>query len=134
MANYWHPTREYEALRSAVTENVQCGNSAIVTAPFIRELNDDAWVSRMRALYESLNTKVAVVWVYCDVDTMLTYVRHRGAARDASKLDDWQGYVASIDADFRPPIDHFLIDNSASGRPLQEQAQALISSVLGEVK
>ena len=32
--------REYEALISAMTENVQCGTSAIVTAPFIRELRD----------------------------------------------------------------------------------------------
>src|SRR3954452_14785198 len=32
--------REYEALAATTTENVACGNSAIVTAPFIREFND----------------------------------------------------------------------------------------------
>ncbi|MCP2268167.1 regulatory protein, gntR family [Actinokineospora diospyrosa] len=126
--------REYEALRSAVTENVQCGNSAIVTAPFIRELKDDAWVNRMRTLYDSLGAKVTVVWVYCDIDTMHTYIRHRSAARDASKLDNWPEYAASIDVDFRPNIAHFLVDNSASGNPLREQASTLVSYVLGEAK
>jgi len=126
--------REYEALRSVVTENVQCGNSVIATAPFIRELNDNAWISRMQALYQSLNAKVTVVWVYCDLESMLTYVRHRGAARDASKLDDWAKYVATIDVAFRPSIEHFVVDNSASGKPLQEQAGALISLMLGEAK
>src|SRR5262249_62290760 len=29
--------REYEALMAAAHENVECGNSAIVTAPFLRE-------------------------------------------------------------------------------------------------
>lgn len=123
--------REYEALTAATVENIECGNSAIVTAPFIREFGDEAWIKRTQALYASMNATTTLVWVYCDVDTMRTYLRHRGAARDATKLADWPAYVAKIDVDFRPPVPHILIDNSASSDPLPHQAKKLMSTILG---
>lgn len=123
--------REYEALISAMTENVQCGNSAIVTAPFIREFKDAAWLSRISATCESMNATVSVVWVYCDAETMHTYIRHRGAARDASKLENWDSYLAGIDVDFQPPVPHVVVDNRAAGVPLQAQARDLVASVVG---
>ncbi|WP_018683682.1 GntR family transcriptional regulator [Actinokineospora enzanensis] len=122
--------REYEALHNAVTENVQCGNNAIVTAPFIKELRDESWIARTRATFAALNADLTFVWVHCDLATMLTYVRHRGAARDASKLDNWSTYAESVDVDFRPSVDHTVIDNSASGEPLQAQAHNLVATLL----
>ena len=122
--------REYEALLAAGTENVECGNSVILTAPFIREFRDPAWLSRTQASFEAMNATVTVVWVYCDADTMHTYIRHRGAARDSVKLADWPGYLAGIDVDFRPPVDHQRIDNSASSVPLQDQAKNLLHAVM----
>lgn len=123
--------REYEALTASTTENVDCGNSAIVTAPFLLEFSDPAWITRTEAGYTALNATTTLVWVCCDVDTMHTYIRHRGAARDAAKLADWPAYLATIDVDFRPPAPHVLIDNSASSAPLQTQAKELLTTMLG---
>jgi DNA-binding transcriptional regulator YhcF (GntR family) len=123
--------REYEALTSAMVENVQCGASAIVTAPFIRELRDTAWIERFKALCQSMNAVLTIVWVYCDATTMHTYIRHRGAARDADKLRDWNGYLGTIDLDFRPPVPHIVVDNSDAGVPLQTQARELLTSAIG---
>lgn len=123
--------REYEALIAAADENVACGVSAIVTAPFIREFNDTAWISRVRAAFTDLGASITLSWVHCDVETMHTYIRHRGAARDAAKLDDWPSYLSGIDVAFRPPVPHFLVDNSASSTPLQDQARELLKDVLG---
>jgi hypothetical protein len=124
--------RECEALQDAASKNVQCGNSVIVTAPFIREFRDPAWMARSRAFYETAKAITTVVWVYCDADTMLTYVRRRGAARDAFKLSDWPGYLGTIDLDFRPAGAHLVVDNCASSRPLQEQAQELVKGILAD--
>ncbi|RZQ64212.1 GntR family transcriptional regulator [Amycolatopsis suaedae] len=124
--------REYEALESAMKENIQCGNSVIVTAPFIREFADGAWVNRIQADCQSVGTEAVFVWVYCDPATMHTYVRHRGAARDSVKLANWDEYIAGIDLDLRPPVDHAVIDNSATSKPLQEQAQQLVASLAAE--
>lgn len=121
--------REYEALISAMTENVQCGNSAIVTAPFLVEFADNAWLNRIQASCEDMNASLTFVWVYCDPNTTHTYLRHRGAARDTAKLSDWQSYLASIDLDFRPPVPHTVIDNSATSDPLKVQATKLLEKM-----
>ncbi|RZU52524.1 regulatory GntR family protein [Krasilnikovia cinnamomea] len=121
---------EYEALIAATHENLECGNSAIVTAPFIREFGDAAWISRTIAQFSASHASTTLVWMYCDEPTMRSYIRKRGAARDAAKLADWSGYISSVGLDFRPVAPFHLVDNSASSAPLQEQAQDLLKSVL----
>ena len=120
---------EYEALIASVTENVQCGNSCIVTAPFTREFRDKAWSDRLIASLSTLGAEVHFIWVRCDTDTMRTYLRHRGAARDTWKLSHWDEYLAKIDLDFKPVVDHLVVDNSAESRPLQQQATELVTKV-----
>jgi DNA-binding transcriptional regulator YhcF (GntR family) len=122
--------REYEGLIASVNENIASGNSIIAVAPFIREFTDAAWISRTQATYASAGALVTFVWVYCDVGTMHTYLRHRGAARDTAKLADWPGYLASIDIDMRPKVPHIVIDNSASSMPLQDQAKTLLQAII----
>jgi DNA-binding transcriptional regulator YhcF (GntR family)/predicted kinase len=117
---------EYEALLAAMTENVSCGSSAIVTAPFIRELSDRAWCERLAASVASMKAELHVIWLRCDESTMKSYIKQRGAARDSSKLANWDSYIASIDLDFTPAITHTIIENSADSRPLQEQADELL--------
>lgn len=125
---------EYDALIATLVENVQCGNSAVVTAPFIHELDDPAWCDRLAANLGSLGAELHVVWVKCDADSMRTYLRHRGAARDASKLADWTRYLSTIDLDFRPAIPHHVVDNSADSSPLQQQAAELVDKVEGRTR
>lgn len=121
--------REYEALQAAADENVQCGNSVILTAPFLREFADMNWLERMKSGYEALNTQVTVVWVYCDVRTMQTYLRRRGAARDYAKLTDWTTYMGSVDINVRPLLDHVVIENCAASAPLHVQAKELVTRI-----
>lgn len=122
--------REYEALAAGAQENVECGNSVIVTAPYLREFTDPTWISRARAAYAGMGASTTLVWMYCDADTMHTYLRHRGAARDAVKLADWPAYLAGIDVDFRPSSPHVVVDNCTSSAPLQDQASTLLRTVL----
>ncbi|MGW0103615.1 hypothetical protein ACWDWR_37400, partial [Nocardia sp. NPDC003354] len=82
--------------------------------------------------YEAAQATVTVVWEYCDAETMLTYVRRRGAARDADNLADWATYLSGISLEFRPADSHIVIDNCASSRPLQEQAKELVREILAD--
>lgn len=120
---------EYEGLMAAADENAACGLSVIVTAPFLRELNDPAWLARTAAQFDRYGAQVRVVWLHCDPDSMRYYLRERGAARDAAKLGDWTTYLSGMDTDLRPVADHFAIDNSRSAEPLQAQAKILLSSL-----
>jgi DNA-binding transcriptional regulator YhcF (GntR family)/predicted kinase len=122
--------REYEALDASTREQVECGNSVVASAPYIREFGDASWVQRMQASYAALDAQLVLVWVHCDPESMHTYLRRRGAARDAAKLAAWDQYLASIDLDLRPPVDHVVIENSLDSAPLQTQAAKLIKEVM----
>jgi DNA-binding transcriptional regulator YhcF (GntR family) len=124
--------REYEALMATTVENVECGNSVIATAPYIREFSDAAWIDRFRERLSRMNATLSLVWVHCDAETMHMYLRGRGAARDAGKLSDWPSYLANITIGFRPNAPHHVIDNSESSAPLQQQAKALIAALTSE--
>lgn len=120
---------EYEALVATMTENVECGVGAVVTAPFIRELRDQAWCDRMAAKIESIGADLHVVWVRCDANSMKTYIKHRGAARDAAKLADWEGYLRGVDLHYTPAIKHHVVDNSVGSAPLQQQALEVLTQM-----
>jgi predicted kinase len=121
---------EYEALISGMEENLECGTSVIVTAPFAAEFADPAWCERIKARITSLGGTAAFVWLRCDDPTMHTYIRKRGAARDAAKMADWPAWVAGLDLHFAPATSHTIIDNSAGAPPLQQQAQLLLDPIL----
>jgi predicted kinase len=61
---------EYRALMAAMAENVACGASVVVTAPFLRELTDRAWLDRTKAQCDDLGAQLNVVWVACDAESM----------------------------------------------------------------
>ena len=63
---------------------------------------------------------------------MHTYLRHRGAARDAAKLSDWETYLGGIDPTFRPSTRHTVVENSSTSEPLQAQAARLVAATLGD--
>ncbi|RJQ74233.1 GntR family transcriptional regulator [Pseudonocardiaceae bacterium YIM PH 21723] len=120
---------EYEALMTGTIENVECGTSCVVTAPFVAEFSDPAWCARTRSSIESRGGIAVFIWVECDAETMFGYVRKRGAARDASKLADWPAWLAQLDLAFRPATEHTVINNSAADEPLEGQAAALLATV-----
>lgn len=118
---------EYEALRTVTAENLSCGNSVIMTAPFVKELSDPTWARRIEADVEAMNARLYTIWVRCDLDSMHTYLKRRGAARDAHKLANWADYLNNIDTDFTPAMPHIIVNNSLSSQPLQDQAKNLIA-------
>lgn len=120
---------EYEALIMAMEENLECGNSLVLTAPFVAEFADAAWCERTRSRVAGLGGHAAFAWVRCDADTMHTYIRKRGAARDAAKLADWPKWIAGLDLHFQPATEHHLVDNSADAPPLRNQAAELLAKV-----
>jgi predicted kinase len=118
--------REYETLMATAHENTSCGAGAIVTAPFLKEFTDASWLEREQSLFADEDATLTLVWVHCDPETMRTYLRRRGAARDTVKLSDWPAYLDSIELEMRPITDHVLIDNSATAEPLKSQAERLV--------
>lgn len=69
---------------------------------------------------------MTIVWVKCDIQSMYDYLAHRGAARDAWKLSNWEEYLTNIDPEFEPLSPHYTVDNRLkSAVALADQAREL---------
>ncbi|MEU4888251.1 MULTISPECIES: AAA family ATPase [Streptomyces] len=122
---------EYACLMKAAWENLECGVSVILVAPFIKEVGEARWMSRLERRCRRLGGRVETVWVDSDVETMRERLISRNASRDTWKLTNWSEYVAGIDLSLRPVADHHLIDNCrAAARPLAEQVESAADRLL----
>lgn len=125
---------EYRCLLDAAEENLACGISTVVAAPFLREFDDTSWIQRVSNRMRRHNASISAIWVKCDVQSMYDYIAHRGAARDAWKLSNWEDYLASIDPDFEPPFPHYTVDNRLNAAvALADQAREIALRVKNEI-
>jgi predicted kinase len=117
---------EYDCLLKTGLENLACGTSAILSAPFIREVNDQAWLRRLDMRCRALGGHLAVVWVYADPESMRHRLIARNAERDAWKIANWPEYLGGIDVDMLPAAEHSYLDNGEDGGlPLLDQVTML---------
>ena len=121
---------EYDCLLKTAWENVNCGVSVIVSAPFIREVNDEAWARRVRHRCERFGSRLHVVWVASDSPSMRARLTSRGAGRDVWKLANWDAYLQTVDAEMLPGCPHIIVDNCLQATlPLVDQVHAVAESV-----
>jgi predicted kinase/transcriptional regulator with XRE-family HTH domain len=119
---------EYRCLLSTAYENLMRGVSTVLAAPFVAEIADEAWLSRMLNRCAERAIDVTVVWMQCDLGTMRDYLQARGAARDTWKLTTWDEYAATVELSLRPRCDHIVVDNRLNAATsLAEQARSLVA-------
>jgi predicted kinase len=102
---------EYRCLLEATWDNVDCGVSTILDAPFIAEFSDADWMRRFQNRCRSKRASVVTIWIRCDPESMREYIEFRGAARDMWKMENWEEYASTLNLDLRPQGPHFVVDN-----------------------
>ncbi|MFB6957764.1 AAA family ATPase [Streptomyces sp. NPDC056309] len=122
---------EYECLMKAAWENLECGISVVLVAPFLSEAADAQWASRVTRRCRRLSARFEALWVDSDAESMRERLISRNASRDTWKLAHWPAYVNGIDLTLRPVTPHHLIDNRiTASRPLAEQLEAVAHRLL----
>lgn len=125
---------EYQCLMRAGWENIECGVSTILSAPFLREVRDPEWLASVQRRCVYLGARLEIVWVLSDIESMRERLIGRNAERDAWKLANWDEYLAGIDPDLRPGSAHHLLDNRIdAGEPLLHQVLDLVRAMNQEV-
>ncbi|MFB4294839.1 AAA family ATPase, partial [Nonomuraea sp. ATR24] len=102
---------EYRCVLETAFDNLRAGTSAILSAPFIAELNSPDWMSRLTDQCSAMGADVGVIWIRCDAASMRKHMEIRRATRDAWKLDNWAAYASSLDTDNSPSAAHISVDN-----------------------
>jgi predicted kinase/transcriptional regulator with XRE-family HTH domain len=123
---------EYKCLMDTANDNLDCGISTILAAPFVAEMNDEGWMKRLTNRCKAKGVDVAAIWVRCDVDSMREYIEFRDAPRDAWKLAHWDDYAASLNTEISPPGAHLTIDNrSGAAISIADQTRDALRRILG---
>lgn len=102
---------EYRCLMEAAWDNLNCGTSTILDAPFIAEFSDRSWMQRFYNRCQAKRVTVSSIWVTCDADSMRENLEFRAAARDTWKLESWDEYLKTLNLELRPQGPHFVVDN-----------------------
>lgn len=103
---------EYEVVEDTAIENIRCGISIIVSAPYLREVRDPSWRRGTELRLAAFNARLRIVWVRCDADTMRDQLVRRDARRDDYKLSHWDTYLKRADVSREADPCDLILDNS----------------------
>lgn len=114
---------EYTQLERTAGENLDCGLSVVMAAPYIFQIADPAWYEYMVDRADARDAELAVVWVRCDPRAMQRYLADRNAPRDRWKRLHWEEYLSQVHWDRPPACPHHMIDNSSANADRAPVAQ-----------
>ncbi|MFJ7952818.1 AAA family ATPase [Lysinibacillus sp. NPDC096418] len=90
---------EYKTILALALENLELGNSVVLTAGFELEIQDENWlqmnpdIMKIRAIAD-----LKVVMVTVDKQTLLNRLITRNELRDTWKLNNWDAYLKQVAA------------------------------------
>ncbi len=98
----------YETLFDIAKENLaHC--DVVIVGPFTRELRIDDWPEQVS---ERLQSRVSVVYVYCEPKERKARLRARANPRDEGKFIDYEAFNSYYGTEDRPVFAHSFIDTS----------------------
>jgi predicted kinase len=116
---YWQTVRplEYATLEAVAFAHLTLGKSVVIDAPLAPELNDAAWVTRMREACRDHSAELLSVWVRIAPATAYRRLHARGEPRDRWKLAHWEEFLATR-RPYEPPAHvSLLVENEDADSP-----------------
>ncbi len=103
---------EYKTMMAVAFENLESGQSAVCSAPFIKEFGDAQWIKQIQLETEIRGAELVLVWVDTDIRSAKMRIIERGAGRDNWKIEHWHEYVKSLPHNTPFCFDIHIINNS----------------------
>ncbi len=103
---------EYECLLKQGFENLELGKDCILSAPFIKEVNEENYFQDLNDELEFEDAILKLIWIYTDEESARKRIIDRNAKRDENKINNWNDYVKNVNHN-KPNLsmDIFIIDN-----------------------
>jgi predicted kinase len=92
---YWQEVRpeEYATLETLALDHLELGKVAVVDAPLRPELQDSAWVTRVRRACADRGAGFLAVWVIVSTETARRRMTARAEPRDHWNLAHWEEFL-----------------------------------------
>lgn len=128
---YWQEVRpdEYATLETIALDHLELGKVVVVDAPLRPELQDSAWVTRVRKACAERGAGFLAVWVVVSTETARRRMTARAEPRDQWKLANWEEFLRRQPYD--PPAGAGLIlanEDSHTLEPALTQILAALSA------
>ena len=104
----------YEALYTIAEANLKLGNSVLLDAPHIKEVQTPEWIKRIRGLAKNNKAKLIVIRCGCTEESLRARIESRGERRDESKLRHWREFLAEQPIHVPVRFPHLEIDTDRS--------------------
>lgn len=96
---------EYQATLDLAMEALNYDDIVLINAPFTREIRDVAYINDLKRRLIEKNTRLSVIWVITDVETIQKRMIERNSPRDTWKLANWDAFIQDVDFSIPKSID-----------------------------
>ncbi|NLK94131.1 MAG: ATP-binding protein [Clostridiales bacterium] len=127
---------EYDTALNLAMEALDYCDTALINAPFTREVRNKEYIENLRAKLLEQDIKLIIVWVITDKEVCHQRMIERNSDRDTWKLEHWDEYINScnfeIPMDIKDPNDELsliLFYNSS-----EEEFNSSIEKIKGLLK
>lgn len=100
----------YGALYRITEENLRIGNSVLLDAPHIKQVQDPEWHGSIQRLRDSTGARLCVIRCYCREQVLRERLEIRGEERDRWKLENWETFLKQEPARVAIPFPHLELD------------------------
>jgi predicted kinase len=121
----------YAALYCITGENLRIGNSVLLDAPHIRQVQDPEWCRWIQDLAAEADASLRAIRCYCREELLRQRLEARGEERDRWKLENWQAFLAEQPPRTPIPFPHLDLDTE---QPLEANVARAVSYIIQEEK
>jgi predicted kinase len=119
----------YAALYRITGENLRIGNSVLLDAPHIRQVQDPEWCRWIQGLAADAGALLRAIRCYCREELLRQRLEARGEERDRWKLENWDAVLAEQPPRVPIPFPHLDLDTE---QPLKQNVDRAVSYILHE--
>lgn len=84
---------EYDVVVDLALEALDYDDTALINAPFSREIRDKEYMKGLKAKLAAKGAKLVIIWVETDPEVVHQRMIDRNSDRDTWKLENWDEYI-----------------------------------------
>ena len=115
-------TSRYETLLALAEDNLRTGRPVVLVAPFTDERRARGWAGVTARLAP---TEPVLIWLSLAPGLLVARLKSRDATRDAKKISDPAGWLATVDP-APPAVPHLALD---AGRPTGDLVDEVLANL-----
>lgn len=119
----------YAALYRITRENLQIGNSVLIDAPHIRQVQEPEWCLWIQGFAKDAGAWMRAIRCYCREELLYRRLETRSEPRDRWKLDNWQTFLEEQSPRAPIPFPHLELDTEQS---METNVARAVSYILKE--